>query len=71
MGKRANPSEVSCQGKDRLTAIRAQQIANDMRRRGRQRIDAYHCPHCSAWHVGGRKAMPDARKNVQKDIDRE
>lgn len=69
--KRANLPEVSCQGKDRLTATRAQQIALAMRKRGRQRIDAYHCEHCSAWHVGGRKALPDARRNEQKDIDRE
>lgn len=44
--------EASCQGKDALTAGRARQIADEMRRRGRKVIQPYHCAFCHAWHVG-------------------
>jgi hypothetical protein len=41
-----------CEGKEVLTFHIAQKLARDMRRRGRLKIEAYHCPFCRAWHVG-------------------
>jgi hypothetical protein len=63
MNPQANRAEISCNGKDSLTQGRAVQVAQDMRRRGRKKIQAYHCVHCHGWHVGSRVVvMPDKRR---------
>lgn len=69
---RANPAEICCQGKEGFTATQARQIATDMRRRGSKKfqLHAYHCGHCSKWHVGSRIAtLPDARKEAKRARD--
>lgn len=58
-----NRAAISCHGKAPMTAIRAKEVAKDMRRRGRKKVDPYHCPHCGDWHVGSKvKRLPDARR---------
>lgn len=42
---------TSCIGKERLPADRAREVAASMRQKGRK-VEAYHCGHCSGWHVG-------------------
>lgn len=48
------PSDISCDGKDKLTAAIARKVAK--RQPGGS---TYHCLHCNAWHVGhgSRKAQ--------------
>jgi hypothetical protein len=62
MNPASNRAEISCDGKDRLTQGRAVQVALDMRRRGRKKIQAYHCVHCMAWHVGSRVVTLSKRR---------
>lgn len=42
----------TCEGKDKLSFAQARKIAK--KRRGSVRLDAYKCPFCRRWHVGGR-----------------
>lgn len=48
----ANYLETCCMGKDKLSASRARKVAQEMRRRGRDGVQPYHCMHCREWHVG-------------------
>ncbi len=67
---RSNPAEICCQGKAGFPATQARQIATDMRRRGRKKVDAYRCGHCGLWHVGSRiTTLPDARKEAKRMRD--
>lgn len=49
MHRDRTPPQVSCDGKDKLTASQARTLA--------KRLvggvgSAYHCVHCKSWHVG-------------------
>lgn len=59
---RRAPPEVSCAGKEAMTAERAQTVARQIRRRKGGRPNAYRCVHCSSWHVGHGSKKPDPRK---------
>jgi hypothetical protein len=41
--------EVSCLGKDKLTAAIARRVA---KRSQWAQVSAYRCEHCGHWHVG-------------------
>ena len=42
-----------CQGKERFqTFTLAQEVAHKVSRRRSARVNAYHCPICSGFHVG-------------------
>lgn len=46
--------DLTCETKHPLTRTRAQKIANRMRRKRGQPIQAYKCRTCKKWHVGNR-----------------
>jgi hypothetical protein len=55
--------QAQCTGKEELSYATALRVASNMRRRGRTRIQPYHCEICSCWHVGsGNAGIPDKRK---------
>lgn len=57
--------EVSCEGKEKLTAKLAKAILR--RRVSEDRMQLYHCEHCGFWHLGlGSKRMPAAMRVVRR-----
>jgi hypothetical protein len=56
-------AEVSCHGKDKLTAQLARKLAEKLRNGAGC---AYHCVHCKGWHVGHHvRRTVDLRKQVK------
>lgn len=66
MNPLSNRAEISCTGKGAYTPTQARRIATEMRRRGRKKMDPYHCIHCNAWHVGSSTPMPDKRREAKQ-----
>lgn len=56
-------ASVECEGKDKLDAVRAQELARRMREKDR-RVDPYHCSFCRCWHVGSKPAT--AKKALRR-----
>ena len=42
----------ACTGKVRYPAPGPATAAAERTTRGRYRLNAYHCPHCTGWHIG-------------------
>jgi hypothetical protein len=44
---------MQCDGKERFGSFElARRVAHRMAQRKKDRISAYHCPHCGEFHVG-------------------
>lgn len=64
-----NRAEISCRGKAKLTANRAKQVAQQMRRADKGEVGPYKCKHCGAWHIGSR--LTDAPRKRTKNHGQE
>jgi hypothetical protein len=66
---RTNP-QVCCAGKARLDASTAKDRAARLRRRN-QHVNAYRCPHCSAWHIGFHLAGPHMQRRPPRHSEKD
>lgn len=46
-----NAMPASCNGKGCYSKKEALTMVNDIRRRGRGQMRAYHCEECNTWHL--------------------
>lgn len=54
--------EVSCIGKDKMTAVVARKVAKKLRNGS---ANAYRCEHCGHWHIGSHVARPQYHRNAR------
>lgn len=50
-----------CSGKERMPRKAAEDVAQQMRRRGRP-VQAYRCKACGGWHIGSTETVRHGRR---------